>query len=1158
MSPLDSTVLPLSGHALVEASAGTGKTHTLTTLFVRLLLERELELHEILVVTYTRAATAELRDRTRQQIKAVLDVLEGRAIADATVSAYAKGRIETGTAKQDQARLQAALANFDQASITTIHGFAERVLRDHAFSTGVPFDAEVLQQAMPLIEEVAEDYFQRALHGVPRIAVRHLQSRQIGPLALSSLFMSAWSPTTTVIPDAATTHLEPRLTRWSEEQSAVAALWRTHREQLSALLCESPALHRGRYKEAQVRKVWIPALNALDQNEDTLPDWFRKLGAEAVKRNTKKGFTPPAHPFFDACQALIDASDCLQSELDAWTINFEREFLDYAREELQRRAQQSAFFTYDDLLVLVHGALSGPSGAALAEKLSTVFPAALIDEFQDTDPLQHEIFERIYDQRGTIVKIGDPKQAIYGFRGADVFTYLRASHEPDLRPYTLDTNWRSDPRLIQAVNTLFGRQTPPLWTDRIAFRPAKPAPSATGNRFESPLELLWWEPDAADTSPINKDRAHQEIPGLIANEIAATIRNGSAPAEIAVLCRTNKQAAAIQTALRASNIPAALDGDINVFESEAAESLEWLLQAVANPGDGRAVRRALSSAIFGHDLNALARIRHDSVTWERWQSSFQRWSGLWYGHGLARFIDAFLEESSLEQALVARPEGERLWTDFDHLIEVTQQGTADQRLQPNQLVTWFSRMRAGGSVRDEMSTEDTQQRIETDEPCVQITTIHKSKGLEYSIVFCPYLWHGPFLGKAERRAVRFHDPDDDDRATIDLGSDKQAAHLALANEEAFAEGVRLLYVALTRAQHRCSVLWGPIKGWWKSPLAYYLHGSQPTLKPTKDNAQMRADLQELQRAAEGAIVTRPVSLETTEAPAVQGASGRLQVRRASRSFEVASRFSSFTSLTTRDDPSPLWRVQVDASVDALSNFPAGRRSGSLLHDVLESIDFATANEEQIRTVAESQLQRYGFEAGWAAPVAAGLRTALGTRLFNGGPRLADLTMKQRLTELEFTLATAKTGKVLPEDLGSCLRGSPGSPPNYVERIADLQSEPLSGFLRGFIDLVFEWEGCWYLVDYKSNRLGRYDHTAIEEAMTEHHYVLQYHLYTVALHRHLRARMRDYDYDKHIGGSAYLFLRGMDGTDGTGVYFERSPRKVVEALDTLFGQGGAHE
>ncbi len=1154
MNPLDSVTMPLGGHSLIEASAGTGKTYTLTTLFVRLLLERELELRQILVVTYTRAATAELRERTRDQIRAVLDALEGRTATDATVRAYARHRIALGTEETDRVRLRVALADFDQASITTIHGFAERVLRDHAFATGVPFDAEVLQQAMPVIEEVAEDYFQHALHDVPTIAIRHLQRRQIGPLALSSLFLSAWSPTTRVIPDAPVTGLDLSTARWSELRIDVSTLWQRHRDSLSSLLCESPALHRGRYKDVQILRDWVPALDSLGQDDDALPDWFKRLGTAAIERNTRKSFTPPAHPFFEACQALVDENDLLGAQLNTWTIAFEHKFLAYARDELQKRARQSAFFTYDDLLTNVHDALSGPGGASIATKLAATFPAALIDEFQDTDPLQHAIFERIYDERGTLVKIGDPKQAIYGFRGADVFAYLRAQEEPELRPYTLDTNWRSDPRLIQAVNTLFGRQSPPLWTDRIAFRPATPAPVSTNNRFEAPLELLWWEPASMNAPLIPRTRANQEIPHLIANEIAISIHDGVAPADIAVLCRTNKEAAAVQAALRGSNIPAALDGDVTVFESEAAESLEALLEAAANPGDARAIRRALSGAIFGHDLDALMAIRHEPATWERWQGLFQQWSALWYSHGLARFIDAFLEQSGVEAALVPRTGGERLWTDFDHLIEVTQQGTAGQRLHPNQLLTWFSRMRTGGSVRDDMSAEDTQQRIETDEPCVQVTTIHKSKGLEYPIVYCPFLWREAWLGKAQKRAVRFHDPEHDDRTTIDLGSDKQDEHLVLAKDEAFAESVRLLYVALTRAKHRCTVLWGPLKDWWKSPVAHYLHGTDPTRKSTKDPKQMLKDLQELEAASEGAIVTRPVSRQYPQPLVPARNDGLLRVREAARVFDVASRSSSFTSLTTQEDPPSLWSAPIEAATDTLGGFPAGRRSGSLLHDALESLDFPAATEDTVKLATDRELRRYGFDANWATPVTTGLVSALRTRLFDRGPRLSDLARSQRIAELEFTLATTSTGKVGPTELGDCLRQTSSLPPNYLARLVEMQSEPLSGFLRGFIDLTFEWEGRWYLVDYKSNKLAAYDQEEIANTMAEHHYYLQYHLYTVALHRHLSTRWKGYEYDKHMGGAAYLFLRGMTGDDGAGVFLDRPSRQAVEALDALLGGG----
>ena len=1157
MLALDPIELPLRAHALVEASAGTGKTYTITTLFLRLVLERNADVKNILVVTYTKAATSELKNRLRLHLAQALRALEGKACDDESIARYLSVRAKTASAQSDALKLRAALADFDQAAILTMHGFCDRLLRENAFSTRASFDSEILEDTRPVVRQIAEDFVARELQGQPRVVARYLRKADPRASFLPLLFARTRSSQAHVIPDTAPDALDDAIRIWKTEKEVALQSWLSDRETISDLLLTHPGLNRRSYGVKSVHR-WIAQLDSQLADEDTiLEGWMAKLSSSAIQEGTKKKSTPPSHPFFEACEGLRAADERLRAQLKAWWIAFQQRFLTHTREELARRGEAGSFVTFDDLLELVDEALSGDSGEALSRSVREAFPFALVDEFQDTDPVQHAILSKIYRDGGSLFMIGDPKQAIYAFRGADVFSYLRATREPELLKRTLTTNWRSDPRLIDAANTVFARNEQPFCLEEILFRHAVPAQPDAASRFQTPFELLWWDDRPPGKPLIPKPDAEHQIPTVIANEIATTLTQGVAsPGEIAVLCRTNAQARHVQRALRALGVPTVLDGDASVFDSETAESFEWLLTAVANPGERSAARKALAGSIFGHDLDVLWAIRNEEGESLKWQERFVRWSKLWATAGLPRFIHAFLEETGLEARLMHRSDGERVWTDLHHLVELSHAATAAQHLQPNQLVMWLANMRAGDQQHGMLNWESVQQRVETDEPAVQLTTIHKSKGLEYPIVYCPFLWGRSGLSATDKKAVQFHDSNADDRLTIDLGSDEQSANQSWAEREAFAEGLRLVYVALTRAKHRCVVLWGPIADWWKAPLAHFLHPKSGArdLKPE----DMLAELQGLSQASDGTIGVRTAA-QTPRALTLDDRSTEpLRCRTRNRSFELAPRLSSFTALAAGSfEAQPIASAR-QATADAFEPLPAGRRTGSFLHAVLESVDFADAGHATLAQVVDHHLGRFGFAPEYAPAVCEGIDAVLRTPLTpDRNLSLSAIANDRRLIELEFTLPVKQDGHsaLRARDVAEAIATE--VPDDYAARLATLPFAPFVGHLRGYIDLVFEWEGRWFVADYKSNKLPSYDPDSLIEAMSEHHYFLQYHLYTLAMNRYLSTRIADYQYDSHFGGVFYLFMRGMDGKGSEGgVFFRRPSAKSVEALDSLFGGSDA--
>jgi exodeoxyribonuclease V beta subunit len=871
--------------------------------------------------------------------------------------------------------------------------------------------------------------------------------------------------------------------------------------------------------------------------------------------------------------------------------------------------------SFDDLLQRLDEALAGPGGASLARSIRERFPAALIDEFQDTDPTQYRIFRRAYHETGAkLFLIGDPKQAIYAFRGADVFTYIDAKHDAAQHTHTLETNWRSDPGLLRAVNTLFGRAELPFAFADIPFVTLESAPDAADALAHegaplAPFQILFFRGDPEDRGKggkrINKGPGLPAVCLAIAREIARFLQSGATidgrrvePADIAVLCRTNDQARQVQEQLRLCRVPSALQGDASVFDSQEADELDRVLRPLAEPGDFSAFRAALSTSAIGLDAERIYALELDEHEWNEWAERFETWHGIWLRHGFMPAFRRLLDDCKVPAGLLALIDGERRLTNLLHLGELLHRAAVEQRLGPLALVEWLALMRRDVPARHGLGSEAAQIRLESDARAAKLTTIHKSKGLEYPIVYCPFMWDGKGLHEDDKIHVLFHDPDDGNRLKLDLGSVDIQGHVRLREREAFAENLRLLYVALTRAKHRCSVVWGAFNQFEGSALGYLLHqadrpaGKKDIVETTVakmkllDDAGILADLDRLARQAAGAV-------EVTELPTRSEASyadeerdgGALRHREALRRLEVTSRTSSFSRLVATGTVSQPAEEGADydevhvveevraAETDAvaLGEFPAGARPGQLLHGIFEHLDFTSADSPASHALLSRMLALYGVEESWAEPLHHAIVDVLETPLDEAPEplRLRSVRLDRRLNELQFLFPVADslspaTFRLTSGALADAFIRHAVSPmpEDYPPRIRQLGFTPLAGYLTGFIDMVFEHGGRWYLVDYKSNHLGSraddYAAARLSEEMAAHHYFLQYHLYVVALHRYLTLRLPGYDYERHFGGVYYLFLRGMSARHlfRCGVFYDRPPRALVEALSDCMLRAGS--
>jgi exodeoxyribonuclease V beta subunit len=1189
---------PLEGTNLIEASAGTGKTYTITGLFLRLLLEKRVSVNDILVVTYTVAATEELRDRVRRMVREALEVYSGGDSQDAFLRSLAQ---RTGDKAEAISLLRNALRDFDQAAIFTIHGFCQRTLHESAFESGSLFDTELEpDQETGLIEEIVQDFWRRHFYQAPVAFVRYALSKNFWPAFFLKILRKGISHLELkIIPEKmeeGPIHVEP-LYRAYEKLKKV---WPGVRDEVEQKL-RDPALYSDYEKNLFLYLAMMDGYVSGGDSIFPLPEGFEKWTTAVLGKKTRKGMNTPRHAFFDSCDAVQKTAAVLQGEMDRRLLFLKREVFQAIKRELPERKLRRNIQSFNDLLDRLHHSLKKVGGDELSGAIRKRYKAALIDEFQDTDLIQYAIFQDVFGQGEAILfLIGDPKQAIYSFRGADLFAYMKAAGVVDSK-YTLTRNWRSEPGLITAVNTIFAGGTNPFLYRQIPFQKAVPREKKDADEFlkingqSEPAFHLWWvDSDEAAKGVINKGLAYAQIPKAIAGEVSRLIhlgRGGKAligsrplkESDFAVLTRTNMEAQRIQEALAELRIPSVLYSTANLFDSHEAAEMGRLLQGLANPHQEGRIRSALATDMMGVNGQDLEALKDDENRWEEWLSRFREYYDLWARQGFIRMFRVFLMREAVRSRLLSLPNGERRITNVLHLSEVLHQAAMEEKLGIVGLLKWFARQRDPDSPR----LEKHQLRLESDADAVKVVTIHKSKGLEYSIVFCPFNWTKSRIDPKE--AFTFHDEADNWNLNLILDPDDNP-NRSSAEREALAENMRLLYVSLTRAKHRCYLVWGRFRDAETSSLAYILHQPAQGIKMENvveetgshfkalDLQSIRQDLKNLSEASKGNILVTEMSRSPgTEIPSAEkekeALAGRLFSGSISHDWQVASfsvltaglkeseKFSQETGEVPDHDRTVLPEEPVlEGEPWSIFTFPRGAKAGSLLHDIFEKLDFQRKDQDLEEKLISEKLREYGFENGWQGIIAQMLTRVLEFPLLPApnGLTLSRIGSKERLSELEFYfplqwVTPKKLQRIFADHGGAEIRQFPG-------RLEELHFSPAMGFMKGFIDLVFQYQGRFFLVDWKSNFLGNraedYSQEKMAREMEDNFYILQSHLYVLALHHYLKTRLPNYSYRDHFGGVFYIFLRGVDPQKGKefGLYRDFPGEELIEALsENLIGR-----
>ncbi len=1152
--------LPDGVTMVLEASAGTGKTHTIASLATRYLAEGVTRLEDMMLVTFGRMATQELRDRVRLRLvdveRALADPSSAVASDDEAVRLLATGDDHRVGARRD--RLAAALASFDEATIATTHSFCQQMLAGLGVAADSESDAALLENSSDLLRQVTDDEYLRRYSSVERRPF-----------------------------DAATAH---------------------------------------------------------------------RLAAEAVGIPYARLEPANAAPGTPARERV--------------------EFATSVRAGFDLRKRRAGLLDFDDLQIRLAEALAHPvRGRAARQVLRSAYRVVLVDEFQDTDPVQWEILRLAFHTHSTLVLIGDPKQAIYAFRGADVFTYLAAAGSAD-RQATLGTNWRSDASLVRALDHLWGGLS--LGDKRIPIRPIDARHS--GSRFKLPdrpaplrIRQLIRQQAAQNAGGLCRvDSARAAIAKDLAAEVVELLQSGAilehlgsevpiGPSDIAVLVHQNDQGVLIRDALRQLDVPVVLTGNASVFDSEAANHWLTLLDALESPNRSAKVRAAALTPFLGWTADRLAAAEAAEI--DALVDRLRDWADRFAAGGVAALLESVTVTGGIAARVLALSDGDRLLTDIRHVAHALHAVARSSHLGPSALLEWLRRRidESGKEAADELS-----RRLSSEDAAVQVITVHRSKGLEFGAVFVPFAWNRHVRDDPD--PLRLHD--DLGHQVLDVGGpggpgygERQLAHWT----EAFGEDLRLMYVAFTRARSLLVTWWAPTANTPCSPLSRVLFGAAgpdgelPTRVPIGEDQQVTQRLEGIAERSGGLIAIERA--DPGRHPSFRGASApasELAARTFGRTLDAEWRRTSYSGLTaaahaahyeglelagsgsggtadvgghqgdatdpasgtepedpgTTDEPVVFQGVSVtDPADDAagggsqspseaalravpspMEQFPGGTTFGTVVHEVLEYLDTDAADlpAELLahcrRVLGAGAAPRTEPADGALDPgaLAAALGPVLATPLgpMAGNIPLAGVPVSDRLAEMSFELPLAGGDDPHAEsrlgDLADVLArqlpaGDPLSPYPDLLREELLAGEPLRGYLNGSLDVVLRVRGVdgtprYLIIDYKTNRLGAagqplsawdYRPEAMATAMMEAHYPLQALLYTVALHRYLRWRQPGYRPAVHLGGALYLFVRGMSGpdtptVDGTpcGVFgWKPSAQLVIEASGVLAGAPG---
>ena len=1233
MKALNLTEFPLDSLSLIEASAGTGKTYALANLYLRYLLERSFNVEQILVVTFTEAATQELKDRIRLRIQELRSVFEGAETKDPILNYLLA---QSASPEKDQLSLRLAERQIDQAQIHTIHGFCQQILKRHALDSNVPLKQALLEDQTQLRKAALEDYWRRYVLSLPTEELKFIVEKWSEP----SVLQKDLAPLLNRSPeDIIPRPSEAGLAHWQESFKAYQAWYLELKETTLSMITDVATLLNEIPLKSNAKKLnWLgqmktwaeaPMLDyALPKTgKDSL---FERFMTSRVITETPKGKATPEHAYFEFLEAHFE------KQLPEVHALFIAQSYPLVHQLIDEAKQQQNVFSFDDLISRVSVALSlkaeienSESNKALASTIGAPYQVALIDEFQDTDPEQYHIFNSLFGtespkQDARLVLIGDPKQAIYGFRGGDIATYLRAkqsiSAHPNGHVFTMDTNWRSSPSMVSAVNAVFGSAPNAFKAEDIPFQSVRAAKRSLESLPSQALFISQFNFDKVSKGQIENSLALQcvkQIKHLLSQTETLRLEGDKAlqHSDIAILVRSGKEGQIIKDALAEQGLSATLDSQASIYHSDEAQALYFLLAATADPKDEAALRRCLAEPFFGISDKQILAFNEQASVFARYMALFESLHQIWLRSGVLAMIREALKILGVfeywHQVSGASSEknSARFWerslTNWNQLAEILQKQSRSLKGH-FALLRWYQDS-LSGVLSGQLSAKgdnETKLRLESDAELIRIITIHKSKGLEYPFVFIPFL----FSCRGASEAWFYNQ-----QGKLSLDLTNAESSLVSAEQDRIAEDIRLLYVALTRAKYQCYIGTAAYQsnrtdslGVRQSAWAYLLFQGQVPAKVDDDALKLQLekfqttfkDLVHLDFISEASIENLEIDFAAND----EGISDQRALNEASTSQLYSKqlnhsiyddwRVQSFTGLMNEslrlartdmlmkgiERTTALKKLPSVLNPNEISifNFPKGSQAGTFLHTLFEHLNFESGELDKHSASQYSNLEAFihsklglsrlvedkQIEA-WSTYLATWVQTVLQAPLV-ASIRLAKLNENAYFSEMQFYFSvkqfqSLRFNTLLNEHLGTN---------------TDIDFSSFEGHLKGAIDLVFEANEQFYILDYKSNYLGAspsdYQTEALAIAMEEHRYDVQYVIYTLALHRFLKQRRKDkYGYQRDFGGVIYLFLRGLaiepntlehqaqtpSSQEGmpTGVYYVKPPAELILALDEEVGR-----
>ena len=1188
---LNVLTLPLSGIQLIEASAGTGKTWTLAALYVRLILGhgwsgRGLMPPQILVMTFTEAATAELRDRIRDRLAQAAQFFRGHSQVTDDFLQHLQENLGTDLNAQHAERLEEAAQWMDEAAIYTIHSWSSRMLRQHAFDSQSLFDQKRLEDAPALKLKLVKDYWRQYVYPMEVKQLGALKDLGGSPEALLKNIQSLWQkfekspggfPDVSKDPDP-----KALVLAWSQWQERLLAL-EAHARQLllnnlpQALDLLSKALendlNRNHYR-VNKHAYFLLHLSDWASGEEADMDALSKFTFEKLNAGMRGGAKP------------IDNANGVWTAIGLWMAERQSEpevgvnLLQHAALKVGRayllQKRSLASFDFSDLLQRLHAALHAPD-SCLPQIVRAQFPVAMVDEFQDTDPWQYESLSRIYgaanlpsqetgnaehENASAFLMIGDPKQAIYSFRGADLPTYLNARHAAE-SIWTLTENFRSSPEVVNAVNHLFETAQNPF--GEVPFErvktptPAKSESLRLANGQKLPALTVW---HLAADKPLSGKQYSEDMAQICATQMVLLLNQGIAqPGHMAVLVRDGQEAKRIRQALAQRGVRSVYLSDRDsVYATREALDLACILEAVLQARNAKLLRAALTTRTLCLSLPEIEQVFRAEEDWDIWVERFNAWHTTWRRQGFLPMLYKIVHEQDIGRRMQAEGEtAERRLTNLLHLGELLQ--SASLQLQGESALLRF--------LTDQLADpqaqgESAQMRLETDAELVQVITFHKAKGLQYPLVFLPFV-------------SNFREDKDDSLRTA---------------EERLQEDIRLLYVAFTRAQQ---ALWTGIakrQGDFKSKETQ-AQSALSVLLQRKSADDLQEKLQAWASCDNIEVVHAPEANAQLYKPSIAVSLEAATVARSpSRVLPQAGWTASFSALTRKLSDSK-WHATdsglareerwLDSQIDnqvanandllaadgkvsakteqaTFNQFPAGSAYGTLLHDIFEwqlkegwpllKNESDLLAEVKIRWQGwwQTQADSLQLKPEDQALCLQLIRQCAATQFTQLGSdqhcfSLSQLNAQNAWPEMGFTFKTHGVSTLYMDQLISTALHPHKARPA-------LQAQQLNGLLTGFMDIVFEHQGRYYVLDYKSNKLPDYSQDSITSSMLSHRYDVQYTLYILAVHRLLKSRLPGYNYEQHVGGAIYLYLRGIDQA-GQGCYVHKPSYDLIHALDEAF-------